>query len=373
MNIDPFIFGDDDLDRKHDPMFESLVRNAIDFLKKSVDELEKDPKYSVIHFFAAIELFLKARLLAEHWTLILTDINRVRRKEHTILQKLKDGDVHTVGLDKAIERLRKVCELHIPKKADSAFREVKKHRNKLIHFFHPEYHKDPPYGTYDEIVPEQWSAWYHLHKLLTEKWIEHFGDYSDEFDELESLIMANKKFLAAKYEELKPNIEAEKRNGLKYETCTWCGFESARFEEMYDLLYSRNCRVCFHRDNTLHIKCPECKNEVLIEDQGVGECPNPDCDFSSDIDYLDSLFVGYQDPKDDPEVAYCAECEYASDPSVICLNDEKGVYLCLNCLTIHYSAGKCGFCDTYVAGMDFEASYSFGCIFCDGAVGYDDS
>lgn len=375
MNVlDPLLFDDDQTsERKPDPLFESLVKNAIDFLKKSVDELEKDPKYSVIHFFAAIELFLKARLLAEHWTLVITDINRAKAKEHTLLQKFKDGDVHTVGLEKAIERLRKVCELNIPAKAESYFKEVKKHRNKLIHFFHPEYHKEPPHKTYNEIVPEQWSAWYHLHKLLTKEWDDHFGTYTEELDDLESMIMANKKFLSAKYEEIKPDIDKEKKKGVEYKECSWCGFESARYKDIYDLLYSRQCRVCFHQDNTLHINCPDCQNVVLIEEQGIGECPKPDCDFTSDMNYLISKFVGYQDPKEDPEVAYCAECEYSSEPSVICLNAEKGIYLCLSCLTIHYGAGKCGFCDTFVAGMDLVGSYSFGCIFCDGAAGWDDS
>ena len=371
MRTDVFPIDDNDIaDQKPDPMFESLVKNAIDFLKKSDNELENDPKYSVIHFFAAIELFLKARLLAEHWTLILTDINKVKSKELTVLQKFKEGDVHTVGLEKTIDRLRNVCELHIPSKAEVYFNKVKKHRNKLVHFFHPEYHKDPPPGTYHEIVPEQWSAWYYLHNLLMDEWETHFGDYADEFNELDSMIMSNKKYLAAKFEEIKPEIEDEKKRGVEYKVCSWCGFESAQCQDIHDLLYSRTCRVCFHQDNKLHIECPECRNEILVEDQGIGECS---CGFSSDIDYLISTLGGYYDPKEEEGLAYCAECEYSRDPSVICLNDEKGIYLCLNCLTIHYNAGKCGFCDTYVAGMDLGASYSYGCILCDGAAGWDDS
>jgi hypothetical protein len=50
--------------------FDSVVDNAIDFLRQALDELETKPKYSVIHFCASIELFLKARLMLEHWSLI---------------------------------------------------------------------------------------------------------------------------------------------------------------------------------------------------------------------------------------------------------------------------------------------------------------
>lgn len=50
--------------------FVNLVGNGFDFLKKSMQEFDKEPKFSVIHFYSALELFLKARFpLREHWTL----------------------------------------------------------------------------------------------------------------------------------------------------------------------------------------------------------------------------------------------------------------------------------------------------------------
>tara|TARA_B100000965_G_scaffold361709_1_gene343253 strand:+ start:503 stop:721 length:219 start_codon:yes stop_codon:yes gene_type:complete len=52
-------------------LFDSLVKNAIDFLDSSLDDLEKRPKNSIVDFYTSIELFLKARLMDEHWTLIL--------------------------------------------------------------------------------------------------------------------------------------------------------------------------------------------------------------------------------------------------------------------------------------------------------------
>ena len=41
--------------------FRSLVENALDFLNKAIGELKDGPKYSVIHFYAAVELFHGAR------------------------------------------------------------------------------------------------------------------------------------------------------------------------------------------------------------------------------------------------------------------------------------------------------------------------
>jgi hypothetical protein len=53
-----------------DTIFDSIVKNAIDFMKHSVKEIEKEPKYAVIHFCSSVELFFKARLMCEHWSLI---------------------------------------------------------------------------------------------------------------------------------------------------------------------------------------------------------------------------------------------------------------------------------------------------------------
>ncbi|HIP71183.1 MAG TPA: hypothetical protein EYH05_07285, partial [Anaerolineae bacterium] len=53
-------------------LLERLVENAMDFLSQSIEEFDGSPKYSVIHFHAAVELFLKARLMAEHWSLVVS-------------------------------------------------------------------------------------------------------------------------------------------------------------------------------------------------------------------------------------------------------------------------------------------------------------
>ena len=49
----------------HHDIFDSLTRNAFDFLERGIAEFDKTPKYSVIHFCAAVEMLLKARLMKE--------------------------------------------------------------------------------------------------------------------------------------------------------------------------------------------------------------------------------------------------------------------------------------------------------------------
>ena len=49
-------------------IFDSLARNAFDFLNRAILDFAESPKYSVIHFCAAVEMLLKARLMCEHWS-----------------------------------------------------------------------------------------------------------------------------------------------------------------------------------------------------------------------------------------------------------------------------------------------------------------
>lgn len=361
MDISDFCINDslELADAEPNKMFDSLVQNAIDFLEKSVGELEKSPKYSVIHFCTAIELFLKARLLAEHWTLIITDINKVKRKkEETILSKFEGGDFHSVGIDRTIERLHGVCEVKVPVKAVEHFNVVRKHRNKLVHFHHPGYSGEQAYA---DIVPEQWAAWYHLHRLLVEEWREHFEKYDEEIERLHELVHGNRKYLEAKYTELTPLIAEEKDSGIPYSKCSLCGYESARFSEIRELLHSNHCIVCHNENNYLNIECPECKENIIVQDLGEGKCEG--CGFTTDLEFLMKELAPEEDPKEDSVIAYCAECQNP-EPSAIPFGESK--YLCLNCMTLHDFASECNYCHELNAGIDFGASYFLGCVMCSG-------
>ena len=358
--------GDDRKDHLNNHLFDSLVSNAIDFLRKSVEELERTPKYSIIHFSSALELFIKARLLAEHWTLIITDIDKVNKgKKDTIRSKFEAGECHSVGLEQCIRRLRDICAVQLPVKAIEHFINVRNHRNKMIHFYHPGY-----LPSQAEIVPEQWSAWYHLHNLITKDWREHFQKFEDEIEELHNLVSGNWKYLKAKYDEIMPDIEKERRSGVTYSDCTLCGNKSARHDNLYELIYSNTCKVCHHQSNTIHIKCPDCDTEILIEEMGVGKCSK--CGFETDFSFLLEELGPEKDPREDWEVAYCGECGYHK-PSAIPIGEYEDEYLCLNCNSLHGSGGQCHYCGRLIAGMDLDASFLFGCVMCKGSFGTDDS
>jgi hypothetical protein len=101
---------------KTSALFKSLVENGFDFLKKSVADIKKSPKYSVINFCSAVEIFLKARLIREHWSLILA------KPEFADVIKFKGGDFVSVSMEEAIRRLNNICSEKLSHEAEDAFR-----------------------------------------------------------------------------------------------------------------------------------------------------------------------------------------------------------------------------------------------------------
>lgn len=345
--------------RTSEEFFDSLVENAIDFLKRSVSEIKKSPKYSVIDFCAALEIFLKARLMVEHWSII------VLRPEIANLSTFKNGDFQSVSMDEAIRRLENICNESISKEAKDSFEAVRKHRNKLVHFFHPDYIKASK-KTIEKIVAEKCKAWFYLYRLLADQWQAHFLKHRKSIEKLNERMHTLRAFLRAKYEALKPDIDAEAKKGKQYEDCSSCGFKAAGIDEAGDPLYEFLCRVCGAKKRMLLVECPECGETIKVEDMGEGQCEN--CQFEVDIEYLVEQFGPNEDPKEPSSIAYCSECEYTATPTAIPFGDG---YLCLFCQNEHESAANCGFCNAHCTGIDPVESSGFGCILCEGSVALD--
>jgi hypothetical protein len=109
--------------------FESLANNAFDFLQKPFAEVGTEPKYSVIHFYTGAELIFKARLLHEHWALVVTKV------EEASLAKFNSGNFKSVTLQQAANRLRDIAEESFSREMnESALRKLGQHRNRIVHF-----------------------------------------------------------------------------------------------------------------------------------------------------------------------------------------------------------------------------------------------
>ena len=336
-----------------DELFDSLVLNAFDFLERAVRELEKSPKYSVIHFFNSIELFLKARLLSEHWSLV------VSKTEKANLEAFRKGDFQSVTFDDCLNRLRNVANEPIAGHEEQSFRELRDHRNKLVHFFHPKYIVGLDAKLLAEAVSEQCKAWFYLHRLVTTRWQPHFAAYARRIARLNKLVCQNRQFLNSKFRALEPEIRETKKSGVSVEKCAACGFDASTTTEISAPLFKRVCLVCNYTGHILEIKCPTCGGMITVEPEEGGECAR--CEFGVDVDYLLSTLGPDEDPKEDRLVAYRSSCE-PHEPTAIPFGDD---YLCLLCLELHYSAGQCGWCGDLITG-DTSGTSVLGCFRCPG-------
>lgn len=138
--------------------FDAVVNNGILFLNSSVKNLTNSPKSSLIDLYSAIELFFKARLMKEHWSLILS------KPENAVKDKFENGDFHSVYLEQAHTRLKNICGDNIPNEAIKNFKALGEHRNQIVHFAHTGFS-----GNETEVIVEHWASWFHLHKILTEQ------------------------------------------------------------------------------------------------------------------------------------------------------------------------------------------------------------
>jgi hypothetical protein len=170
-------------DRQPDPAFRPLVLNALGFLRASYRSIWNGPNQAAINVYSAIELILKARLVFEHWSLMVSrDPDRAR---------FESGDFVSVGFEDACTRLKRIVQDPVPEDAWQAFEALRKKRNRIVHFYTMdvlvtlnEKGERPDKETNREVM----SAWGALHRLMRVTWSAHFSEFSEELDRIEQAI-----------------------------------------------------------------------------------------------------------------------------------------------------------------------------------------
>jgi len=327
-------------------IFSSLVMNAIDFFRHSIVEFEEYPKYSVIHFFAAIELFFKARLLLEHWSLIVDDPKKAN------YHKFLMGDFSSVGLDEAINRLTGISGESFDKQEREVFANLRAHRNRLTHFYYDRYMKNDQ-NTIEQIAIEQSKGWYQLYRLLTTTWQSEFKSFSSDFQELQTLMKKQKEYLAARFEHLQPAIKEEKLRGITYLLCPSCGYVSGRLASEDIGPVSVTCQVCEHQFDVLFTICPHCDVKTIYDSSVT-------CSNCHELIHTAELIFHFRTVTD--KWAYCDDCKFDFLPSIGFLNDQ---WICLSCMNNYENRDiyRCGWCGEYVTGdiVDYYPPHCFMC------------
>ena len=222
-----------------------------------------------------------------------------------MIEQFRAGDFHSVSMGDAICRLKNVAGERIGKDEEISFEQVRKHRNRLVHFFHPAYAQKSNQKRIQQIVTEQCKAWFYLHRLLTKSWEPHFRKYKKKIEKLDVLMHKQRTFLKAKFMALKPEIDAGKSKGVEFQCCNLCGHDAARVEEDSEPLCETSCLVCDARFSFLRVPCPDCGEtiEVGFEGPGEGTCPNEDCKREINLGICSKSISRFKTPRKSP---YCA-------------------------------------------------------------------
>lgn len=346
-------------------LFNRLVENALDFLAKSINELGGAPKYSVIHFHAAVELFLKARLMADHWSLVVT------KRQEPDWEKFISGDFQSVGLDEAAQKLQKAVRSSLTDNELRAFRDVTRHRNKMVHFFHEAHTTEQNRKLLQAIAKQQLNAWYLLHKLITGRWRHVFEGWSDKILEIDGKLRRHHGFLQVIFDHLKDDMKEKAEDGSVFSTCPSCGFPSQEHEQELDEIYDAGCMVCGLSEKYLKVECPECEKIVYFANEGFSTCESCGKSFEpedvADI-LLDEEKAHYaaKEGDDSWNLGNCSNCD--GYHTVVRMAHDR--YVCASCFESFESLQWCGWCNDPNTG-DMEHSYVAGCNHCDGKAGWD--
>ena len=343
-----------------------LVDNALDFLERSVGETGQNPKYAVIHFYSAVELFLKARLVAEHWSLAVT------RKQEPDWEKFVAGDFQSVSLEESNSRLRKALRDGLSAQEMEAFTKLRNHRNKLVHFFHPSNDADDAKKMIQSVAKQQLIGWYYLHRTLTTKWSKAFEPWRRQIHAADQLMRRHHEFLRVIFEQSDDELKELETQGFILVDCPSCGFRSLRTQSDQKLPFDSDCLVCRLSENTVNIECPDCAHQVVFMGDGVATCG--DCRKHFDPDDLAGAMIdeaeahmAMKDCGEYPYPANCSDCE--GWHTVVPLGDEQ--FFCASCFGEISRLEACEWCGELNTG-DMEYSFVSGCGNCDGRGGWDD-
>lgn len=338
--------------------FTSLVENALDFLQKSIRELEAgEPKYSVIHFYSGLELFLKARLLREHWCLCASDVNKIAQTQFA------SGDFESIGLKEAKSRLANILNCKLSGPEEKIYERLRERRNQAVHFYHPD-----DLGSDKKVAVEQLAGWHFLYRRLTNSWKDCFEPFQDRLAELHRTISARAEYFPSIYSELKDDLLKQARHRL-IAVCEICEQQGALTKgEVAKGVHRLECAVCSGEAFALFLPCRKCGKLAPRSFERTTDCQWCECRYEGSLEES-FAWAEKTHPGASPR-AWCGDCGYTVKESVI----EVGrASFCLACHAFYEHSGiaRCDWCGDTVTGPVGDR-ISPGCVRCEYHLSYDD-
>lgn len=346
-----------------DQFQKSLIDNAFDFLETAISQFNTQPKYSVINFCAAVELILKARLLHEHWSLIVS-------AKDPDLRSFKSGNFKSLAFKELIPRIEAVTTDTFHKDAVKCFNDLANHRNKMIHFFHEAQTEKASKQVLESIAVEQCNGWFFLRRLL-EKWSFLSKGYEPKINSVNYSMKTHEIYLDTVFERIKPEIDAAKKAGATFGTCQRCHKAASEETNSTANLCNFKCRVCLLEGNFARLNCPTENCTALIR---ADEADHDDIRCNECHETVSKNEI--REALDTNPVTQDNYFEHTTKNCVMCsemgsVYQHHDYYICKECFYITKDIAYCEWCnESQIGGGDLEFSYHRGCEFCDGYAGH---
>lgn len=342
-----------------DKQRDAVIRSAIDFMDTAIGELGDKPKYSALHFAIALELFLKARLMEEHWSLVLQKPG-VKSRENFFKGKSK-----TVGASDAFTRIQGILGPSGGDKAKVAFDKIASHRNQIVHFHVQELAEaDSKASQTADLAAAQCSAWYHLRRLLTRQWKDCFDGHLTAIEGLNEKMVRNRDFLDLRRKQVKGLLRRKQQEGTPVRLCRACDSEAAaqrgdgRTHKAYD------CLVCGTMTSYVRMKCSACGHPEPIEAYSAFEDVCPHCGAELDLEAVKKQVGVKAKDRAGAFDAWCWECgEELWEATVVRIAERPEVLLCLGCGEQYEHVQGCD-CGEWTVARDKSQLEEQGCASC---------
>jgi len=329
-------------------MSEGILKNSLLFLLEGIQQIDTNPRQSIVSFWTGVELFIKSLLVEEHWSLIVKDTKIINH------DKFENGDFVSIDFPHSIALLENVFNITLEKKTRAAFDTIRKHRNKIIHFNNPHLENKTVLELCDIFI-EMGNVWDELKGL----WLPviDLGDKNDLaklYYNITAAIDNHKVILEGKYQHVY-EINLRHINNEDILLCASCNYKAVVLSSVNKILYEAKCLVCNDETDVIIVKCVYCKKINILNKSSI-VCAH--CHEQLD---LMSCILGDDAERCRPSVATCHRCGSKSVANI------ESIWFCLNCFSYHSTVATCDSCGSSVTHST-KKSHSEGCICCESSM-----
>ena len=229
---------------------ENMLANGLRFLKRGLDAFSKDDfDFALTDFYCGLEIILKALVLHEDWRLVFDEPGDADQT------KLDKGTAKTIGADQAFKRLAVFAQKPISMDAEKTVNRIRVHRNKLMHFYHPDLNN--PSGK-KVIATDLARGWHALRQLRADdRFSAVFSKHSWQHDEIDAALLVLKHYLKQAEQDVQLvnsgqtlfACEACEMQTVQSGRCLLCGYEQISHHDLThgaEYIPKLDCSTCAH-------------------------------------------------------------------------------------------------------------------------------